>query len=138
MCTLRRSVAGLMSLAFAITLGAAPASAQAPSLSGGQCTAELAPAQVQSGQTAVSVTAVLSEQVGEVTGLEAPESGITVAAPEDLPRTEMAAEERPQPINLAEGNAWTIWINTSQAAPGTYDVTFTGSEGTCQGQLTVS
>lgn len=137
MSTLSRNFASLMGLAFAIAIGTAPASAQEPALSGGQCTAELAPAQVQSGEAAVSVTAVLSEQVGEVTGLEAAESGITIASPSDLPRTEMAAEESPQPINLAEGNSWTIWINTSQAAPGTYDVTFTGSEGTCQGQLTV-
>lgn len=137
MYTLSRSVAGLMSLAFAIAIGTAPASAQEPSLSGGQCTAELAPAQVQSGEAAVSVTAVLSEQVGEVTGVEAPGSGVAIAAPEDLPRTEMAAEERPRPINLTEGNSWTIWLDTSQAAPGTYEVTFTGSEGSCQGQLTV-
>lgn len=137
MQTLSRSVAGLATLALALAIGTSQASAQEPTLEPAQCTAELAPAQVQGGEAAVALTVVLSEQVGEVTGLEAADSGITVASPGDVGRTEMAAEERPQPIDLAEGNTWTIWVNTSQATPGTYDVTFTGSEGECQGQLTV-
>lgn len=137
MHTLNRSIAGLASIACAVALGFSPASAQeqeAPA----QCTAQLAPAQIEAGAPAVQLTVVLSEQVGEVNGLEAPGSGIALAQPGDLPRTEMAAEEAPQPIKLDEqGNSWTIWLNTTEATPGTHDVTFTAAEGQCRAQITV-
>lgn len=140
MQTLNRSLAGLAALACAFALGISPASAQDQEEAQAvpQCTAEVAPAQIEAGAPAVQLTVVLSEPVGEVTGLEAPESGISVAAAGDLPRTEMAAETAPAPITLADqGNAWNIWLNTTQATPGTHEVTFTGTEGTCQAQITV-
>jgi hypothetical protein len=137
MQTLSRSLAGLAALACVFAVGISPVSAQEQDAAP-QCTAEVAPAQIEAGAPAVQLTVALSEDVGEITGLEAPESGISVAAPGDLPRTEMAAETAPQPIALADqGNAWTIWLNTTQAAPGTHEVTFTGTDGTCQAQVTV-
>ncbi len=139
MQTLSRSLAGLAALACVFALGISPVSAQEPEAEAApQCTAEVAPAQIEAGAPAVQLTVALSEDVGEVTGVEAPEAGISVAAPGDLPRTDMAAETAPQPIAMADqGNAWTIWLNTTQATPGTHEVTFTGTDGTCQAQITV-
>lgn len=134
---LSRSVAGLSALACAFALGFSPASAQEPAAAP-QCSAEVAPAQIEAGAPAVQLTVVLSEDVGEITGLEAPQSGLSVAAPGDLPRTDMAAETRPEPIKMADqGNAWTIWLNTTQAQSGTHEVAFTASEGACRAQITV-
>lgn len=134
---LSRSMAGLSTLAFAFALGFSPVTAQEPEAAP-QCTAEVAPAQIEAGAPAVQLTVVLSEDVGEITGLEAPQSGLAVATPGDLPRTDMAADARPEPIKLAEqGNAWTVWLNTTEAQSGTHEVAFTASEGTCRAQITV-
>lgn len=109
-----------------------------------QCTAEVVPQQIQAGHPAVRVALTLSEAIGPVSGLEAPEaSGLAVASPEDLPRSEMANEEAeestPSPIELgAEGNRVTLWLNTAEAVPGTHAVTLTGEQGSCAAEVTVA
>lgn len=100
--------------------------------------AETAPAQIEAGAPAVELTVALSENVGEVTGSAGAESGITIASPGDLPRTDIAAEESPQPIKMSEaGNSWTLGVSTAQATPGTHEVTLTGTAGDCRAQITV-
>jgi hypothetical protein len=103
------------------------------------CTAEVLPAEIAAGTNAVRLTVALSADVGEVGSMEAAEaSGVAVAAPNDLPRIPLATEA-PQPIAAGEGdNTWTVWVNTSDADPGTHEVTFVGPEGRCTADLTVT
>jgi hypothetical protein len=103
------------------------------------CTAEVLPAEIAAGVTAVRLSVVLSEDVGNVTSMEAAEgSGITVSAPADLPRVPLATEE-PQAIAAGIGeNTWNVWVNTNEVDPGTHAVTFIGPEGRCTADLTVT
>jgi hypothetical protein len=103
------------------------------------CTAEVLPAEIAAGESAVRLTVALSSNVGDVASIEAPEgSGIAVAAPGDLPRIPLATEE-PLPIMRGtEDNTWTVWVNTSMSEPGTHEVTFIGQDGRCTADLTVS
>lgn len=131
MQTLARSTA-VLALAAAI---ATPISLRAQ-----ECTATITPAQVQAGQQAVRLNVRFSEDVGDLTRLQAADSGITVAEAGDLPRTDLAANApAPRPIAMAEGqqNTWTVYVNTEDARPGSHRVTFVGAEGGCTAQLTV-
>lgn len=103
------------------------------------CTAEVLPAEIAAGASAVRLTVALSANVGDVASIEAPEgSGLAIAAPADLPRIPLATEE-PHPIMRGMGdNTWTVWVNTSESEPGTHEVTFIGPEGRCTADLTVS
>lgn len=117
------------------------AAALAPvGLNAQECTATITPAQVQAGQQAVRLNVRFSEDVGELTRLQAADSGITVAEAGDLPRTDLAANApAPRPIAMAEGqqNTWTVFLNTEDARPGSHRITFVGAEGGCTAQLTV-
>jgi hypothetical protein len=97
------------------------------------------PAEIAAGQEAVRLTVALSAAAGDVTAMESPEnSGIVVAAPADLPRVALATDV-PQPIVAGIGeNAWIVWVNTSEADPGTHEVTFVGPQGRCTADLTVT
>lgn len=119
--------------AFALSFVASPIAAQ-------ECTAELSPAEIESGAAAVEVAVTLSQPVGAVSGVQAaPGSGIAVASPGDVPRTDMAAEEEPQPIEMgASEDSWTVWLNTTAASPGVYRVAFTGTAGQCEGEVVVN
>ena len=103
------------------------------------CTAEVLPAEIAAGANAVRLTVALSANVGEVASIEVPEgTGIAVAAPADLPRVALATDE-PQPIVMGTSdNTWTVWVNTTEAEPGTHEVTFIGPEGRCTADLTVT
>lgn len=106
-----------------------------------QCEAQLTPAEIPAGEAAVQVTAEFSEEVGAVTTVQAAgESGLAIASPEDIPRTELAAgDEAPQPITMAmEGNSASIWLNSQQAQEGTYQLALQGDTGTCTAELTVA
>ena len=130
----------LTPLAFTST----PASAQEeqPTPAMQQCTAEVQPSQLHSGQKAERVSISLSSPVGNVAEFttEDAEAGVKVADPADLPKTEMAAEETAQkPIEMAaENNRLTIWLNTEDAQPGTYPFTLKGDGGACTGSLVIS
>lgn len=105
-----------------------------------QCVATLQPQQdVRVGEGALELTVQLSEDVGAITGVEGGQSGITTTRPEDMPRTEMAAEEQPQPITLGEGqNQWKVYVNTQEAQPGQQRLVLVGERGMCNLDLEVS
>ena len=105
-----------------------------------ECTATITPAQVQAGQQAVRLNVRFSEDVGDLTRLQAADSGIALAEAGDLPRTDLAANApAPRPIAMAEGqeNTWTVFVNTEDARPGSHRITFVGAEGGCTAQLAV-
>ena len=129
-------------LAAAITaaaLGFAPgAQAQeAPTLDA--CVAEASPLQVPAAAPAVQVTFNLSEDIGAIGDIEASESsGLAVAAPEDMPRTEMSADpSEAQPIQMTGQNVWILWLNTENAEAGEHEFQVVGTDGTCTATLTV-
>lgn len=108
----------------------------------GECTVEVTPQPVQSGEAAVSVTARLSESVGTVEDFEVPdESGLELADPNDIQKRSMAREEgegEPQPIQMARGDSQvTLWLNTENAESGSYEVTLKGANGECSGNVSV-
>lgn len=100
---------------------------------------------VERGQTAVALEVQLSEGLREITEFAAAEgSGLSLASEEDLARTEMARtgeqeqDQQPQPISMTEGSRTaTVWINTEEASPGTYQVSFRGGDARCDTQLRV-
>lgn len=103
------------------------------------CTALVSPAQVPTGAQAVRVTVTLSRDAGPVTGVEEGPEGIILASPEDVPRTEMAAgDEPPDPVWMdADGDTWTLWLNTSEAEEGTHALRFVAETSRCVGELEV-
>lgn len=108
-----------------------------------ECTAQVTPQPVEAGHAAVSVTARLSGDVGAVEGFEAPdESGLELADPSDIEKKEMAREEgegTPQPIQMTRGeqSQAKLWLNTKDAAPGSYEVTLQGPNGECTANVAV-
>jgi len=105
-----------------------------------ECTATITPAQVQAGQQAVRLNVSFSEDVGELTRLQAADSGIALAEAGDLPRTDLAANApAPRPIAMAQGqeDTWTVYVNTEDARPGSHRITFVAAEGGCTAQLNV-
>lgn len=139
---LNRSIVMAASVACALALAVAPVDAQdVPEPGDAACTAEVSPAEVPSGSAAVELTVTLPDAPGPLTAVEAaPRSGIALASPADLPRSEMAddAEEAPRPIAMGESaNSWTIWLNTANATPGRYQLTFNTGMASCQGEIVV-
>lgn len=105
-----------------------------------QCTVQVSPERIASGQAALSVTAQLSQSVGEISVLEAKEGGLALASSEDIGRTEMArTEEQPQPVEMSRsGTQATVWLNTEDATPGTHEFVLKGENGECKGQVEVA
>lgn len=104
------------------------------------CQATVQPAEVASGNAAERIEVALTQSIGSITSFESAEqSGLKLAEPGDLPRMAMAADDdRPTPIQMAnEENRVTIWINSVDAEPGQYQFLLLGSEGECQGTVTV-
>lgn len=138
-----KGLTALMALApLAFTSTPASAQEEQPTPAMHQCTAEVLPSQLHSGQKAERVSISLSSPVGNVTEFttEDAEAGVKVADAADLPKTELAAEEAVQkPIEMAaENNRLTIWLNTEDAQPGTYAFTLKGESGACTGSLVIS
>lgn len=136
-------LSGFLALALSVLLvpGAADAQEQ-QTPEQGECTVEVTPQPVQSGEAAVSVTARLSQSVGAVEGFEAPdESGLELADANDIQKRSMAREEgegEPQPIQMARGDSQvTLWLNTENAESGSYEVTLEGANGVCKGNVSV-
>lgn len=104
------------------------------------CTASVQPAAITAGEAAVHLVATLSEDIGSVTGIQSAESGIAVASPEELPRTEMSTDaEAPKAIAMtAEGNTVGLWLNTLGAEAGTFQVVLEGESGMCHAEVTVT
>lgn len=107
------------------------------------CTVAVEPADLPAGEAAIHVLATLSEDVGPITGFEAPEeSGIVIADTKDIPLTEMAeegeVEKAPKPIELgAEANVFTVWLSTAEAVAGAFDVRFVAGDAYCDARLNV-
>lgn len=122
-----------------MALGLVAATALVPmETSAQECEAQVSPTVLPAGQEAVQVTVRLSEGVGAVTDVRAPESGIAMASPDDVPRTEMSAEEEARPVQMgADQTSWTVWLNTSRAQPGEYQVTFVAEEAGCVADVEV-
>lgn len=136
-------LSGFLALALSVLLvpGAADAQEQ-QTPEQGECTVEVTPQPVQSGEAAVSVTARLSQSVGAVEGFKAPdESGLELADANDIQKRSMAREEgegEPQPIQMARGDSQvTLWLNTENAESGSYEVTLEGANGVCEGNVSV-
>lgn len=140
MKTLTRTSGAMLSLAAAVALMPASADAQAVDTSDQQCTAQVSPSEVEAGSQAVQVTVTLSDNIGNVTGVEQDNAdGITLASVADIPRTEMAAGERPSsPIQMGSSeSSWTLWLNTSEAEEGTHSVYFVAGETRCAAEIDV-
>lgn len=104
------------------------------------CTASVLPVEIPAGQPAFSLSVTLSEPVGLITSFDGGEgSGLKLAAPEDLPRVDMAAEgEPPRPIEMSNDESrLRLWLNTVDVEPGAYDFALLGSGGECTGTVTV-
>jgi hypothetical protein len=103
------------------------------------CVASFMPTELAVGQEAAEVTITVSEAIGEVTELEAGESGIALAEADALPRTPLAApDEPPAPIRMGDAeNQWIVYLNTVNAQAGSHELTFRSEQGSCAGQVTV-
>lgn len=131
-------VVGALAVTAAVVAAPGDLSAQA-NQTAPECTAEVLPEEIATGERAVRLTVALSANVGDVASIEAPEgSGLAIAAPADLPRIPLATEEPSVITPAMEDNTWTVWMNTSMSDPGTYEVAFIGPEGSCTADLTVT
>lgn len=104
------------------------------------CTATIAPIHASE---RVAATAEFDAPFGKVVGIEAPaESGIVLA---EEKQTEMADEAvegeiAAEPTPLADGNenVSTFWLDASNAAPGTYQITLNNElDESCTAEITV-
>lgn len=138
----KSTMKGLMAFSLAAALTALPAhlTAQDPVPEQEQCTAQITPAQVTAGEQAVQVTVETTQQIDALTGIADSESGIALASPENLPRTEMAAgEPTPRPIEMgAAQNTWNVWLDLQDAQPGQHELKFETNQGECTAQIQVS
>lgn len=140
-------VAMTAALAFALTPNAAHAqSAKAsatPASAQQACTAQVTPASLEAGQKAVQVQVKLSEKVGTISSVEG--DAVQLASVADLPKAEMSRSEKgekdeaPKVVQMAaEGNAATLWLNTTEAKAGTEHLTLKGEQGSCTAQVKVA
>ena len=104
------------------------------------CTARVSPTQVAAGQEAAQVTITVSRAIGNVAAIDGGESGITVAEPSALPRTPLAGPDSPPtPIRMGDSESqWIVYLNTTEAAAGTHELTFQSERGACTGQIAVA
>lgn len=105
---------------------------------------------VPSGQAAVGLEVRLTGDLREITEFAAAEgSGLRLASPDDISRTDMArrpeqteeqGQQQKQSISMAtDGSRRAIvWINTEEATPDTYAVSFRGSGGKCDAMIRVT
>lgn len=122
---------------FVFGLAAAVAGLVPNAVSAQECTAEVSPAAIPAGSAAAQVTLSLSGEVGPITELGESDSGITLADPADLPRTDMAAETAPTPIQMSGQNVWQLWLDTREAEAGDHEFEVVGATGTCTATLTI-
>jgi hypothetical protein len=133
----------LFGIALAVALVGLPAgvTAQQPGQQQQEaCTARISPTQLAAGEAATPVTITVSRTIGDVTGVDAGESGITLAEASALPRTPLAGpNERPTPIRMGDSeNQWIVYLSTTEAEAGPHELTFRSERGACTGQLTVA
>lgn len=130
----------LSRMGFAALAALVPFSFTAVDASAQACTATVQSSEVASGSAAERIEVALTQPIGSVTSFDSSEqSGLKLAEPGDLPRMAMAAgDDEPTPIQMAnEENLVTIWVNSVDAEPGEYQFLLLGSEGECQGTVTI-
>lgn len=105
------------------------------------CKAVIAP--VHSGQV-LAVDVTFPNPFGEVTVLDVPpESGLTLATDEQISMVKLSAEETAEGEEEAtemarDANVSTFWINTHEAASGTYSVILQNESGDeCTAEITI-
>lgn len=144
--TTKQALSGFLALALSVIVLPGAADAQEQEAQQQQeCTAQVNPEAVETGQSAVKVKATLASPVGQVRGFEAPGSGLKPADPAEIgkKKTEMAREEEqqpPQPVEMAAGDQATVilWLNTEDASAGDHQVTLQGTDGTCAATVSVA
>lgn len=130
-----------LGLAFALLPQTAEAQEQEGQM---ECAVEVSPQSILAGQPAVPVEGRLTQDIGDVESLEAGESGLAIASPEDIGRTELArteGEEPPQPVETSRTGDQikaTVWLNTEDVEPGTHGFVLVGENGTCAGEIEVA
>jgi hypothetical protein len=132
----------LLGIALAAALVGLPASlmAQQPGQQQQEaCTARISPTQLAAGEAATQVTITVSQPIGEVTGVDGGESGITLAEASALPRTPLAGpDDRPTPIRMGDSEGqWIVYLNTTEAEAGQHELAFRSERGACTGQIAV-
>jgi hypothetical protein len=139
MQTLTRATGSMLTLAAAVALMPSNANAQDIDSYDQECTAQVSPSQIEAGSEAVRVTVTFSEGIGDVTDVEQENAdGITLASAMDVPRTEMAADEAPSPIEMGtDETTWTLWLNTTEAEEGTHEVYFVAGQNRCAAEVDV-
>lgn len=134
-------------LALGLAVALLPQTAEAQEQEGQQeaqqeCAVEVSPQKILTGQPAVPVEGRLTQGIGDVNSLEAGESGLALASPEDIGRTEMArteGEEAPRPVEMSRtGNQARVWLNTKDVEPGTHGFVLVGENATCAGEIEVA
>lgn len=106
-----------------------------------QCTVEVSPQRIASGQPAISVTARLSQSIGAVESLDAKDGGLALASSEEIGRTQMARteEEPPEPVQMSSsGTEATVWLNTQDVGAGEHSFVLKGENGECSGHIEVA
>lgn len=136
----RRGLMAFMTLAIA---GLAPVdvAAQDEPTEGPVCTATVLPTEIYANNPAFRLSVSLSQPIGDNVTFEPTEdSGLRLAATENLPRLPMASgKETPRPIEMAnEGNRLTLWVSTVSAKAGPHAFTLVGPEGTCTGRVVIN
>ena len=140
--TMRGIIPVALLAALPLALSADAASAQdAQDAEIQQCVAELTPAAIDASGVVQHVNARLSEDIGEITGIEAPaESGLAIATPDEVEMAEMSTEEAAEEemADMAtEGFSAALWLSAKDATPGTYQIVLQGENGTCATEVTV-
>lgn len=141
----KRTLTGFLALAlsFLVLPGAVEAQERDTATDDGEeCTATVTPESIQAGQSAVSLTARLSESVGEVDDFDGGDSGLELADQGEIPQREMTreeAEDEPQPIQTTRGeqSEVNVWLNTEDVESGSHEVTLQGEDGECSATVTV-
>lgn len=126
--------------AFALLLAfATAASAQEEQAIQALETCTLAPAAVEADLPSTAVDVTPPTSIGEITELEAGDSGLALAEPDPAAERGVAAEgEAGDPVEMDRPeNVQTLWLNTSGVEPGTYEVTLKGETGECSAELVV-
>ncbi|NNM32859.1 MAG: hypothetical protein HKO53_07315 [Gemmatimonadetes bacterium] len=103
------------------------------------CVATIDAEALPAGEASVPAMFTLTENIGEVTAIEAGESGLSIADPAEEEATEMATEEAAEATEMAAEASITahIWLSTLEAQAGQFEVHLVGTEGTCAAQVTI-
>ncbi len=126
--------AALFAVAPSLVSAQEPAQEEMPA-----CVATLNAEALPVGEAVVEASFALTQGIGEVTAIEAGESGLSIADSAEEDATEMATEEAAEASEMAAEahNVAQIWLSTLEVEAGVHEVTLIGTEGTCTAQITI-